>query len=309
MRRGSSFSLLCESQDGSLARAWRVPRVAFFFVSSALLVLLVMSGLYARGLVANRLSRRGSAELLTERERLSGEIARLESKIALLREDLAAVSEQHARLAGAVGLRPLGDTVWEVGVGGRGTMTGVPSGVASVPPMQRLALLETDVDRLLRQARLQNESCEAMLDTLSARADARALIPSIRPIDSSWINSGFGKRPDPFTGRLTFHEGIDFAAPIGSPVFATADGVVVSSGFESGFGNIVGIRHGERIVTRYAHLSRSLVQRGERVTRGQLIAYSGKTGRATAPHLHYEVHVGGRPVNPLPYILESYSWR
>jgi murein DD-endopeptidase MepM/ murein hydrolase activator NlpD len=308
MRLRRVYTFLYLPDDQSRTREMRVTRLGLLGMSLFARALLVGSGLYLAGLIAGTVEQRNVAEVRAENARLTGQIAMLEERIALLQSDLAAVARQHEQLAQAAGLQPLGETVWEAGIGGRAPLMPLPD-AKTVGAAPRLAVMESNLDKLLRQARLQNESCQAMLDTLAGRAAARALLPSIRPIASALVNSGFGKRPDPFTGQLTFHAGLDFAAPIGTPVVATADGSVAVAGFETGFGNIVSLRHGERIVTRYAHLSRSLVQRGERVKRGQVIGYSGKTGRATAPHLHYEVHLGGRPVNPLPYILETASRR
>jgi murein DD-endopeptidase MepM/ murein hydrolase activator NlpD len=99
------------------------------------------------------------------------------------------------------------------------------------------------------------------------------------------------------------HEGIDITAPAGTPIEAPGAGVVVKAGWEGGYGNTVELDHGYGIVTRYAHASRLAVRKGQRVERGDVIAYVGRTGLAVGPHLHYEVHVNGRPVNPLRYIL------
>ncbi|MCL4188513.1 MAG: M23 family metallopeptidase [Rhodobacteraceae bacterium] len=116
------------------------------------------------------------------------------------------------------------------------------------------------------------------------------------------FTSGFGVRRDPKTGRARMHEGIDFAGPHGTPIFATGGGVVKEAGWHSGYGNSVVIQHEFGITTRYAHLTRIHVSEGQRVSRGDRIGDMGSTGRSTGTHLHYEVHVEGRPVNPMTYI-------
>jgi murein DD-endopeptidase MepM/ murein hydrolase activator NlpD len=137
---------------------------------------------------------------------------------------------------------------------------------------------------------------------LVASAARSALLPRDAPVVDGFIGSGFGMRTDPFTGQYTMHTGIDFAAPIGTPIFAAAGGVVASAEQHPEFGNAVAIDHGNGLSTLYAHASRLAVKTGDIVRKGQAIAYVGTTGRSTGPHLHFEVHVNGAPQNPSRYL-------
>jgi murein DD-endopeptidase MepM/ murein hydrolase activator NlpD len=128
--------------------------------------------------------------------------------------------------------------------------------------------------------------------------------PSLWPINGI-LRSSFGGRSDPFSGEGSFHTGIDFAAPKGTPVHVTADGVVVSTGWATGYGKLAIVDHGNGLQTYYAHLSQFQVVPGEEVRRGQVIALSGATGRATGPHMHYEVRLAGTPINPYKYLAKS----
>ena len=130
-------------------------------------------------------------------------------------------------------------------------------------------------------------------------------IPSVEPVKGSAFTSGFGVRSDPFRGRAAMHAGIDLAGPIGTPIYATADAVVGRSEWANGYGNLVELNHGRGIQTRYGHLTRSTVRPGQRVTRGQLIGYMGSTGRSTGSHLHYEVRIDGKAVNPVPFMQSN----
>jgi murein DD-endopeptidase MepM/ murein hydrolase activator NlpD len=132
-------------------------------------------------------------------------------------------------------------------------------------------------------------------------------IPSALPIQQAAnFTSGFGVRSDPFKGRAAMHPGVDLAGPVGTPIYATADGVVDRAEWNSGgYGNLVEIDHGHGIQTRYGHLTRYIVTSGERVKRGQLIAFMGSTGRSTGSHLHYEVRLDGKAVNPIPFMQSS----
>jgi murein DD-endopeptidase MepM/ murein hydrolase activator NlpD len=132
-------------------------------------------------------------------------------------------------------------------------------------------------------------------------------IPSARPIRSDVnFTSGFGVRSDPFRGRAAMHGGIDLAGPVGTPIYATADGIVGRAGWnDGGYGNLVEIDHAQGIQTRYGHLSRISAAPGSRVRRGDLIGYMGSTGRSTGSHLHYEVRIDGRAVNPVPFMQSN----
>ncbi len=127
------------------------------------------------------------------------------------------------------------------------------------------------------------------------------LQPSAWPIEGV-LRSSFGGRSDPFSGEGAFHTGIDISAPIGTPVHATADGVILSAGWSGGYGKLVVVDHGNGFQTYYAHLSQFSAVPGEEVRRGQVIAYSGATGKATGPHMHYEVRLAGTPINPYRYL-------
>jgi len=132
-------------------------------------------------------------------------------------------------------------------------------------------------------------------------------IPSSHPVrNSTTFTSGFGVRSDPFRGRAAMHGGVDLAGPVGTPIYATADGIVARSEWNSGgYGNLVEINHGQGIETRYGHLSRRMAEPGQRVRRGDLIGLMGSTGRSTGSHLHYEVRIDGRAVNPIPFMQSS----
>jgi murein DD-endopeptidase MepM/ murein hydrolase activator NlpD len=141
------------------------------------------------------------------------------------------------------------------------------------------------------------------LDQLETGA---ASIPSARPIvTSANFTSGYGVRSDPFRGSAAMHAGIDLAGPLGTPIYATADGVVGRSEWNAGgYGNLIELNHGQGIQTRYGHLSQRIVQAGQHVRRGQLIGLMGSTGRSTGSHLHYEVRIDGRAVNPIPFLQQ-----
>ena len=141
------------------------------------------------------------------------------------------------------------------------------------------------------------------LDKINTGAgDSAISIPSILPITSYAFTSAFGVRSDPFRGSAAMHAGVDLSASYGSPIYATADGVVDRAEWFGGYGNMVEIDPGKGIATRYGHMSRIAAKSGETVKRGELIGYVGSTGRSTGNHLHYEVRIDGYAVNPMPFL-------
>jgi septal ring factor EnvC (AmiA/AmiB activator) len=139
---------------------------------------------------------------------------------------------------------------------------------------------------------------------LMDRSLRERVIPSGRPVDEGWLSSKFGKRVDPFTGKPEYHKGVDFAGKEGAGVLSVGDGIVIWAGNRQGYGNLVEIDHGNGYVTRYAHNKEQYVDVGDTVKKGQMIALMGSTGRATGPHVHFEVMRNGKPVNPSRYIKD-----
>lgn len=146
----------------------------------------------------------------------------------------------------------------------------------------------------------------AMLEAVLADRELdSSLTPAGLPVRGGYASSSFGTRIDPITGFNQFHRGIDFSGQAGADVLAVADGVVIFSGRDGNYGNLVDVDHGNGYMTRYAHNSQNLVQVGERVRAGQVVAKMGRTGRATGTHVHFEVWQDGRPVNPRQYLRRA----
>jgi murein DD-endopeptidase MepM/ murein hydrolase activator NlpD len=167
------------------------------------------------------------------------------------------------------------------------------------------------VDVISKELAVQSKSLDYILKLAKAKNNLLAAIPAIQPVRNENLKrmaSGFGYRTDPFTKAKKMHEGMDFAAKIGTPIFATGDGVIErADNTVSGFGNHIVIRHGFGYETLYGHLSKYKCRAGQRVKRGEIIGFVGSTGRSEGPHLHYEVHKNGRVVNPLNFYYGNIS--
>lgn len=233
-----------------------------------------------------------------ENATLSTQIAELGGRIDSLTDTLDAIAIRDSRIRLLANLEPIDPQVQLAGIGGperpRGEMT---------PGEREASRARVDLNALIRRANLLAASFKEAADSLQSHRERLAATPSIMPTQG-WLSSAFSRmRAHPVLHISRPHEGIDVSAPQGSPIEAPANGTVIRSGWEAGYGNVVEINHGYGIVTRFAHASKLLVNRGQRVTRGERVALVGSTGLATGPHLHYEVHVNGQPVDPLRYVL------
>jgi murein DD-endopeptidase MepM/ murein hydrolase activator NlpD len=246
---------------------------------------------------------RWSGDLRSQRESIVAARATAEQQINAL---AARIGQMHARL---IRLDALGKRLTEAAnldrgefdfdtppaVGGPEDV--VPGGQApAVPTVSELlnTLSETIDDRSRQLAALET--------LILSRELARQIVPGGRPVESGYISSFFGQRPDPFTGETAYHTGIDFAGAPGTRVLAVADGVVSFAGRDKGYGKLVEVTHGNGYVTRYAHNSSLLVEPGQTVRRGDSLALMGSTGRSTGTHLHFEVLRDGKHMNPMSFV-------
>lgn len=245
-----------------------------------------------------------------------------EDTILQLQTDLLNLSEKAARVEQELdGLRKLEEELRDLS-----GLPEVPVGPFSVEddPNKRLGSVggtsqqatQEQIDSLTREIEQAMEASRARMSELSlALSEVKASIlqhihvrnhtPSIWPVHSREVTSSYGFRRDPFTGKAQFHHGIDIAGNTNDAVLATADGVVEAAGSDAQKGNFILINHGFGIRTQYMHLNKALVKKGDEVIKGEEIGKMGSTGRSTGPHLHYEVHVNRKEVNPAPYMKEA----
>jgi murein DD-endopeptidase MepM/ murein hydrolase activator NlpD len=264
------------------------------------LLLLVLGGAaLSRGVNITR-----SRALERENRVLADEIGRLRERLVGLRDTLNVFSEREQALRLLTGLAPTDAEVQKVGIGGpTGQWPERDSLAAAGPQGAQAFAARVDMDQLTRRANLLARSMSEAYDSASSQRARFAALPSIMPT-SGWLTSAFAReRVHPILHLARPHEGIDVTAKMGAPIEAPASGVVTEVRWEEGYGNMITVDHGYGLVTRYAHCSQILAVRGQRVKRGQVIAKVGSTGLSTGPHLHYEVWVNGKPVNPMKYVL------
>jgi murein DD-endopeptidase MepM/ murein hydrolase activator NlpD len=242
-----------------------------------------------------------AARLQQENASLAREIGELHGRLVTLADTLTRISQRDARIRVLANLDPIDPQVQAAGIGGPASPEIGLVGLTGVS--RRTADIRVDLGALIRRANLLASSFKEAADSLALHTARLAATPSIMPTQG-WLSSAFSSmRVHPILHMARPHEGIDVSAPMGSPIEAPAAGVVTDAGWETGYGNTITIDHGFGIVTKFAHASKLLVKNGQRVSRGQRIALVGNSGLATGPHLHYEVHVNGRAVDPLKYVL------
>jgi murein DD-endopeptidase MepM/ murein hydrolase activator NlpD len=160
------------------------------------------------------------------------------------------------------------------------------------------------IDRAVRETQLKEQSVIELWESLSERQSLLNATPNVKPA-RGWITSRFGYRLNPFNGKQAMHAGLDIAATPGSPVYAPADGMVTFASYDESYGKLISIDHGYGVSTRFGHNSQIYVHIGQKVSKWDVIGAVGNTGRSTGPHLHYEVRVGGTPVDPMNFILDE----
>jgi len=237
---------------------------------------------------------------------LAAQLAQTRAMISQIDDTVTAIQRRDLQVRLLAGLEPTDPDVQRAGIGGPTPRPSDDEQLLAAESMGREALAQSsDMNDLLRHATLLASDWDQVVDGLRNHTDLLMRTPSIFPTTGR-ISSAFASaRMHPIFNRLMPHEGLDISAPMGTQIIAAAAGVVVEVGNENGYGNLITIDHGNGVVTRYGHCSRIIARIGQRVQRGDKIALVGSTGISTGPHLHYEVIVNGKPVNPRKYILDD----
>ena len=249
--------------------------------------------------------------LLSEIEVMRAQYKELGEVVTMFKEELEYLRERDSYVNRVMfGKDPIDEGVWEGGVGGHDQyeefLEFTHSGDLIVSTKQK-------VDKLKRQMVMQSMSLDTIIDLAKEKEKMYASIPSIKPVRSDKLArnvkllSGFGMRMHPIFGVPKFHHGIDFTAPRGTPIQATGDGVIVRANVSKSYGKVVEVDHGWGYKTRYAHMSKIDVKKGQKVTRGQRLGLIGSTGNSKGPHLHYEVHYKGKSIDPISHCLDGLS--
>ncbi|MBN2288628.1 MAG: M23 family metallopeptidase [Candidatus Glassbacteria bacterium] len=240
-----------------------------------------------------------------ENRLLTEKLNTVESKIGQLNGKIDGLLVENQVFRRIAGLEVLDEEVTKVGIGG--TFPGHYDELFEMDSelAKNIYSQEDQVEALLRKADLIGQSLQEAMESMEASADKWAHHPSIKPT-TGYISSFFGRRRHPIYHTLQYHNAIDISTKTGEPIVATADGKIIKSSHQVGYGLTIVIDHGYGINTKYAHCSKSKVRKGQKVKRGEVIGYVGQSGITTGPNLHYEVVENGVPKDPLNYILDNY---
>jgi murein DD-endopeptidase MepM/ murein hydrolase activator NlpD len=294
------FTFMYVRKGNAGVRTIRIRRVTALAVGLCLITLLAATVTVGVRYAGIRIDSDRIAGLERENELLRGRLASFEAELDGLKGRMDSNFELQNRARLMASLDPLSEDVWQVGVGGPEPQLLEKELSAA---HHAFSGLENDLDMLIRQTELQKQSYNEIIGILQEEAARRDCTPSIRPLRGGFLSSRFGRRMDPFTGRITQHQGVDYFARTGTPVMSTADGVITMAKKNGSMGLTIEVNHGNGFKTRYAHLSKLYVRRGQRIKRGETLGAVGNTGRSTGPHLHYEVIFMKQHRDPLNYII------
>jgi murein DD-endopeptidase MepM/ murein hydrolase activator NlpD len=290
--------------DNASVRQFMVPRVAFYALAGLFVLGLGLIAFFGSRYLSAAAEGRHLLTLRDENLQLRDQLVEVQQRIVGLQGEMQASGTVLEQLRNIADLDAASIDMNQTGVGGPAPMV---ASLAAVSPEVRTDLEEVnrEVSRMVARARAERASYDDILTALQGKREMWDRTPSVRPLQFGSITSHYGRRTDPFTGMLAQHRGLDFAARPGTPIRATAAGVVTDCCREGGYGLLIEIDHGNGLVTRYAHCSVISVKPGDRVHRGDLIGRVGATGRASGAHCHYEVIKNGIQLDPMNFVLPT----
>lgn len=273
---------------------------AFGFISAALVTSAIIIWIYTKFF-----PKAADREAQLKYEAVRDNYNTLAEKAKLLQQQMAELEKRDNEVYRSIfEAKPLGDSA-------RTVMIEKKKEIAKLNKIQDDELgseIAKTLNNISARVAYQFESYNAIEKLINNQEAKLASIPAIQPVSNKELNriaSGFGLRIHPIYGIAKMHQGLDFTAPQGTPIYATGDGVVTTSGFNTGAGNEVVINHGYGYETKYLHMVRIKARQGQRVKRGEVIGWVGNTGASTGPHCHYEVHINGNPVNPVYFFFND----
>ena len=300
-------TIIFVSKDKSYIKEYKISRNKFLLYSIIFLVVFMVGGNYSLDwLLEFRYD--SKVEFLEKNNQfLKSQLGDMGDKIELINGQLTIIEDRDDEIRMIMGIKELGDDVRDVGIGGTNFEYKFADQIVNPDVADDLNKQMLLIDKLEREVKLELRSFGDLINTYHAKEDSIRHMPALHPVVDGRITSDFGMRLHPIFKRYRKHPGIDFAAKAGSPIYAAADGIIKLAKYNGGYGNCVIIDHLYGFESRYGHMQKILVRRGQRVERGDKIGLVGKTGIATAPHLHFEVHYKGKEVNPRHYFFDDPS--
>ncbi len=300
-------TLIFISKDQSKVKQIKISRNRLILYTAIMLAFLSVTGNYALDFLIE--FRYDSKIDFLERTNnfLEAQLIEMGNRITQINDHVVTIEKKDDEIRMIMGLDELADDVRDVGIGGSNYDYKLEDNILDVQTAYDLNNQLVLLDKLDREVKLELESFNELITTYYAKEDSIRHMPAMHPVIEGRITSEYGMRLHPIFKRYRKHPGVDFAAKMGTPIYAAADGVIKLARHNGGYGNCVFIDHQYGFETRYGHMQKILVRAGQRVKRGEKIGLVGKSGIATAPHLHFEVHYKGKEVNPRHYFFDDAS--
>ncbi|NOX88076.1 MAG: M23 family metallopeptidase [Calditrichaeota bacterium] len=297
--------LIFVSRDHRTVKEVKISRWKIFTYLTVFLVVFLIIGKIGLDMIIDWSLNSEMKRLARTNLVLQNRLVEMSKKIKILNEQIEKIASTDDQLRTVLGLPKLNEDIRKVGIGGSDYNYEFLDQVSGFEAKVDLSEQLKKINQIEREVKLEIESYQSLLNTFYKKQDSVKYLPALRPVLKGVISSGFGLRYHPIYKVMRHHEGVDISAPRGTPVYASADGVVRFAGINGGYGKMIMLDHNYGFETRYGHLNKIVVRRGQRIKRGEKIGEVGNTGLSTAPHLHYEVLYKGRNLDPALYFFND----
>ncbi len=303
--QSNNFILHRETSSG--VRQWHFTSSQILSISVLFSVIFIGSLFIGTDLLSKFLYEKRIDDFKSNYKSMASNLEGLRDRLEMIDLQMSQIENKDRAVRAYAGMPEIDKDIRKLGIGGRSLEDKLLVDNLAPAVVKELSVLELDLEKISREVNLELASYNSIYEKVKTDIDRIKGIPSIRPVEGGYLNSGYGYRKDPIDGARRFHQGQDITVKSGTPVYAPADGVVKRAYYVGGFGNHIKLNHDHGYTTTYAHLSKIKVKHGQKVKRGDVIGLTGNTGRSTAPHLHYEIHYYGTPQNPLDYFFNIAS--
>lgn len=297
--------LIFVSRDQKRIKEFKISRIKLFTYISIFLIAFLITGKLGLDMLINFSQNSKINRLQRTNTVLQSRIKEISKKIKNINNEMNLLVEKDDQLRAVIGLEELSPDVRNVGIGGAKYDYDLSDEISGFDEKVELENQLMEVSKIEREVTLELESYHELITTFQKKQDSLKYLPALRPVLKGFTSSGFGMRMHPILKVRRHHDGLDISVKKGTPIYASADGVVTFHGKNGGYGNMVIVNHKYGYETRYGHMSKITARKGEKVKRGEKIGEVGRSGLATASHLHYEVRFKGKAVNPNIYYFED----
>lgn len=302
---GEESRFIFISKDQKKVKEFKVSRSKFLTYLISILVVLSVAGKFGFDMLIDFSHNSKIQRLERTNGVLQTRLAEMTNQIKSINSDMGQIVKKDDELRLALGLSNISSEVREVGIGGAKYDYTETDEISGFDEGRQLGQQLTELDRLEREVNLEFDSYHNLMTTFQKKQDSLAYLPALRPVIKGLVSSPFGDRIHPIYKVKKHHDGVDISAPRGTPIYASADGTIKLARTVSGYGKMVMVDHKYGYQTRYGHMNKILVRKGQIVKRGDKIGEVGSTGISTAPHLHYEVRFKGKAINPSPFFFDD----